>query len=328
MSTVLTSISLSRFQRYGVSIPSRWRIISLPRPFTEADVMELGQEADFLLVSSSAKHPVTAKAVASCPRLKLIQLEGAGYDNVDIQAAARAGIPVANTRGANADAVAELAVGLMISLLRRPHLTDREIKAGRFTPCRAKYQETGARQLSGCRVGLIGCGAIGRRAAEMLKIFKADLYYNDLLPLPAAEEERLGLRFLEMEKLLASCDLVSLHVPLTEGTRNMMDAGRLALMKAGAFLVNTSRGEVVSPEGLASALEEGRLAGAALDVMSPEPPEAKHPLLTLSPQAADRLLLTPHIAGTTDESWPLMLGAALENIIRVENGLAPVNVIN
>ena len=133
---------------------------------------------------------------------------------------------------------------------------------------------------------------------------------------------------MQLEELLQECDVISLHVPVLPDTINMIGARQLALMKQTALLINTSRGEVVDQEALAEALENGQIYGAAIDTLSPEPPPRGHPLLNLSTEAAARLILTPHIAGTTDEAFTRMLKWSVDNIQRVIDGLPPNNVVN
>ncbi len=264
--------------------------------------------------------PLPDAAWVATTHLRLIQLLSAGYDRFPIERARERGVPVATNGGANADAVAEHAILLMLAVYRRLAQLDRAVRRGEW--------RAGARgdvryhELGGKRVGLLGMGRIGRSVARRLAGFGVDLRYHDVRRLPAAEEAALGATFLPFELLLESADVLSLHLPLLHGTHNIIDARALARLRPGAVLINTARGELVDETALAEALRAGRLLGAGLDVLGREPPPADHPLLTL-----DSVVLTPHTAGPTWESWPRRFGNAYANIARVARGEPPCWVI-
>jgi phosphoglycerate dehydrogenase-like enzyme len=318
MPTVVSTVPQSRFDLYQVSFPAGWEIRFLDAPYTDEALIEQCRGADFLFVGST--HAVSARVMESCPDLRFIQVEGVGFDKVDVAAAARVGLPVCNNQGVNAVSVAEFTVGLMLAGQRRMVPADREIKAGRFEECQKAYRGRGVNEMCSRRVGLIGCGAIGRHVARMLRPFACEvLYYDEYRPGPEIEKE-LGLTYVELEELIRTCDIISLHVPVLPRTLNLIARPQLEMMKPGALLINASRGEVLDQYALAGALESGRLYGAAIDTLSPEPPGADHPLLNLSPAARDRLLLTPHVAGTTNEAFIEMLRRAIANMQRVLAG--------
>jgi phosphoglycerate dehydrogenase-like enzyme len=256
----------------------------------------------------------------SAPKLKLVQLLSAGYDRVDIEAARKAGVPVANNGGANAIAVAEHTILLMLAVLKQLVRFHLDVVAGRWRP--PASSESPVYELSGRTVGIVGLGNIGKEVARRAAAFDARVQYYDIVRLSAAEEDALGVRFVLLSELLRTSDIVSLHVPLTDATRQMLGARELRLMKPGAILVNTCRGPVVDEEALYQALKEGRLGGAGLDVLVDEPPPKDHPLFSLP-----SVTLTPHSAGPTWENWTARFRNGFDNIQRVAAGRAPLWVV-
>jgi phosphoglycerate dehydrogenase-like enzyme len=256
----------------------------------------------------------------SAPKLKLVQLLSAGYDRVDIEAARKAGVPVANNGGANAIAVAEHTILLMLAVLKQLVRFHLDVVAGRWRP--PASSESPVYELSGRTVGIVGLGNIGKKVARRAAAFDARVQYYDIVRLSAAEEDALGVRFVLLSELLRTSDIVSLHVPLTDATRRMIGARELGLMKPGAILVNTCRGPVVDEEALYQALKEGRLGGAGLDVLVDEPPPKDHPLFSLP-----SVTLTPHSAGPTWENWTARFRNGFDNIERVAAGRKPLWVI-
>jgi phosphoglycerate dehydrogenase-like enzyme len=271
---------------------------------------------------------ITGTILENIPSVRMIQSAGTGYDKVDVESATRLGIPVANSPGQNITTVAEMAVGMIIALQRRIVFSDREIKAGSYEHAREQLFRAGLKEICDIRLGMVGLGAIGGKVARIVRLLGARVsYFDPCRPDPAAEKE-LGITFMPFDDLLAACDVISLHLPLSSGTRHLIGPKALARMRSGSILVNTARGEIVDPEALAHALESGHLAGAAIDTVYPEPPPSSHPLLNLSTCARDRLLITPHIAGTTRGAFRRMLTNALANIASVAAGNSPKNVVN
>ncbi len=253
-------------------------------------------------------------------RLRLVQLISAGYDTVDLAAARRAGVPVANNGGSNAIAVAEHTLMLILAVLRRVVWCHANVCAGRWRV--GRFDEHRLHELEGKTVGIVGLGRIGRKVARRVRAFEARVQYHDIVRLAEDEEDALGVRFVLFEELLRTSDVVTLHVPLTPQTRNLLSTREFALMKPGAILINTCRGAVVDEAALHKALTSGHLGGAGLDVLVEEPPPASHPLFGL-----DSVVLTPHMAGPTWENWPRAFRNAIDNIQRVAAGRAPLWVV-
>ena len=256
----------------------------------------------------------------SAPKLKLVQLLSAGYDRVDVEAARKAKVPVSNNGGANAIAVAEHTVLLMLAVLKQLVRFHQDVVAGKWRP--PASSESPVYELSARTVGIIGLGNIGKKVARRAAAFDARVQYHDILRLTEAEEDALGVRFVLLNELLRTSDVVTLHVPLNDSTRGMIGARELSQMKAGAILVNTCRGPVVDENALYEALKGKRLAGAGLDVLVEEPPAKNHPLFTLP-----NVTLTPHSAGPTWENWTARFRNGFDNIERVAAGRKPLWVI-
>jgi phosphoglycerate dehydrogenase-like enzyme len=282
---------------------------------TDADVPSLIKSSDALVIP--AVGPNLAPGLFEGTRLKLVQVTGAGVDRVDQAALTALGIPVANVPGGSNSAVAEYVVTSASVLLRRLAWADAEIKAGRYAPYRARMIADNLSGIDGLQVGLIGFGTIGRAVARAFRAMGAKLCFYDPAPVDAATAASLDACAMPLDELLAACDVVSLHVPLLPATRNLIGAAALARMKPGAILIQASRGGIVDEAALAASLASGHLGGAAVDVYSTEPPNADNPLLTLSGEAASRLLLTPHIAGVMRQSAAFLFRSSWQNVERV-----------
>jgi phosphoglycerate dehydrogenase-like enzyme len=323
---VLSILPENRFIEAGVRLPAELKL-HFDDVRREEDIIAACRGMDFLFLPA-AYPPITAHVLNRIPSVQMIQSAGAGYDQVDVESAAALGIPVANSPGHNTGTVAELTVAMLIALERRVLQADREIKAGRYQRVRERLFRIGLSELGETTLGLVGFGAVGRKVAQVAGVLGTSIIYYDVKRPSPDEEQALKAQYKPLHDLLADCGAVSLHAPLTPATRNLIGAGELARMPAGAYLVNTARGELIEPRALAEALESGRIAGAALDTLAPEPPPGDHPLLNLTPAASERLLLTPHIAGTTRGAFHRMLTAALKNLQAVAGGGRPRHVVN
>ena len=313
------------------------RIVYVNSPFDSREAVEELAPAGFELVRAEAGTPAYREALGeasylvgfvdglveeglyrAAPKLKLIQLLSAGYDRADLTAARRARVPIANNGGANAVAVAEHALMLMLAVSRRLPLQHANVGSGRW-----RGNETPrVHELRGRTLGIVGLGTIGKKTARLARAFGMTVQYYDVARLTEDAEDALGVRFRLLGELLRSSDVVSLHVPLDPSTRHLVGARELALLKPAAVLVNTSRGPVVDEAALTKALREGRIAGAGLDVFDQEPPDPDNPLFSL-----DNVVLTAHLAGPTVESAPARLRNAFDNVERVERGEPPLWVI-
>jgi phosphoglycerate dehydrogenase-like enzyme len=248
--------------------------------------------------------------------LKLVQVLSAGYDRVNIAAARAARVPVCSNGGANSVAVAEHTIMLILAVYRKLVAYHQNVAAGRWH--QGIPRAVDIYELEGKTVGLVGLGNIGQQVAHRLKAFDATVVYYDVMRRSPEDEECLGVRYVPFETLLETADVVSLHVPLNDITRGLIDTQALARMQPKAILINTCRGEVVQEEALIDALCQGRILGAGLDTQAQEPPDPANPLLTLP-----NVILTPHSAGPTVDSFRKRFQNGYANIQRVANGQPP-----
>ena len=267
-------------------------------------------DADVLML---ANMPLRPEVLDACTHLKYINIAFTGVDHVPVAQAKARGILVSNASGYSTESVAELTIGMILSLLRRiPQAHDR---------CKNGQTKDGivGFELAGKTVGIVGTGAIGMRCAKLCQAFGCRiLAYNGFHPDKTCE----GITYLPLYEMLEQSDIVLLHCPLTEQSRNLIDARALSHMKPSALLINTARGPVVDSQALADALNSGRLAGAGIDVFETEPPiPASHPLCHCK-----NILLTPHVAFATAESMKLRAQIVFDNLNHFLDG-TPVNLV-
>jgi D-3-phosphoglycerate dehydrogenase len=264
----------------------------------------IAKDYDVLVVRSRTK--VTKEIIeASAPNVKIIARVGVGLDNIDIHEAEANGIRVINSPEAAANAVSELVMGLMLSLARSIPFADIETKKGKWV----KSELTGA-ELRGKYLGIIGVGNIGRNIGRIGRALRMNLIGYDIVPVNKDFIREVGLIVADFNTLLESADFVTCHVPLTAETKKMFNIDKFSKMKHTAFLINTSRGEIIDESALYDALKNGRIAGAALDVFETEPPTNKM-LLQLP-----NVICTPHIGAQTKEAQQLAAMVIAEKIIQ------------
>ncbi|MFG1998527.1 NAD(P)-dependent oxidoreductase [Spirillospora sp. NPDC048911] len=251
-------------------------------------------------------RPFTAADMDRAPKLRLIQKLGTGVNTIDLDAATERGIAVANMPGQNARAVAETSLLLMLAALRRVVTFDRLTREGRGWP--ANPGLVGG-EIAGRTVGLLGGGEIAGLLRGMLEAMGARVLFTSRTPRPDDPAWR------ELDDLLRASDIVSVHIPLTDETHHLLDERRLALLPSGAVVVNTARGAVIDEAALVEALTSGQLGGAGLDVFEEEPVKAANPLLAL-----DNVVVMPHVAWVTTETWQRYFAVATENVRRLAAG--------
>jgi phosphoglycerate dehydrogenase-like enzyme len=260
-------------------------------------------------------RPLSGTDLRRGSRLRLVHKLGAGVNTIDVATATQCGVAVANMPGANAPSVAEGTVLLMLAAVRKLPALDRAIRQGRGWPTDPALGET-VRDLGSCTVGLVGYGNIAKRVGDIVAAMGAGVLHTS-----TRDDGRPGWR--QLPDLLASSDIVSLHLPLTADTHHLLDRGAIARMRPGAVLVNTSRGAVVDEGALIDALSDGRLAAAGLDVFEAEPVAPDNRLLSL-----DNVVLTPHVTWYTADTMQRYLTEAVANCRRLRDGQALANVVN
>lgn len=264
------------------------------------------QEADVVITN---KVKLLQPEIEALPHLKLICIAATGMNNVDLKAAAQKGITVKNVAGYSTDSVAELTFTMALNLIHQTHYYDQYVKSkayslsGLFTHHGRSFFE-----VKGKKWGIIGMGQIGRRVAEIASAFGAEVSYHST----SGKNLQTGYKQQELDSLMAESDIISIHAPLNEQTRDLIDYQKLSLMKKNAYLINVGRGGIVKEKDLAKALRENRLAGAGLDVYEQEPLPSDSPLL--SPDIQEMLLMTPHVAWASAEARQRLINTIVNNI--------------
>ncbi len=246
------------------------------------------------------------EVIARNPKLKMIMRWGAGFDSVDVEAAGKQGVLVTNTPGANANAVSELTVALMLAVYRKILVHTDSLRKGVWS---MNTYLNSSFSLFGKLVGIVGGGNIGRQVAAKVQAFGAEVQYYDAFRLPEEMEEKCGMKYVSLEELIRTSDVVTLHVPLLDSTRHMIGADQLRAMKDGAVLINTARGGLVDDHALCAAVKAGKLLGAGLDGVEEEPLPAGHELLT-----TPGIVVTPHVGGGTADIGDIIMPMLAKDI--------------
>lgn len=283
----------------------------------------ISEASDTEIMMSDAMALVGREIIDAMPSLKLIQSEGVGYQGIDLEYVKKRGIILCNNKGVNDTAVAECAVFLMLACLKSVITGNQSVYDGR--QIEVKKDSFGViKELSQCTVGLIGFGDIARATAKFANALGARVIYTNRTRYPELEKG-YNVTYTDMNTLLNQSDFVSLHIAVTEDTREMVNAEFLSKMKSDAYLINTSRGDLVDNKALLNALLDGKIAGSGLDVISPEPVTADN--ILLDDRIKDKLILTPHIAGITNLTVQRIYKNILENINRYSNNQPLINRI-
>ena len=270
-------------------------------------------EAEVLITTTFTK--VDIKLLDKFPKLKFIQVASTGYDNVDINAVKKRGIKMSNAPSSNKESVAEHVIAMALAFLKDLKDLDSEMRKGNWPLL------TASRDLKGKVFGIVGMGAIGKKLVQRLLPFEVAVIYNDVFRLSEEEEESLGVTYVDLDDLLKDADIISLHVPLNDTTRSLINERRLEEMKDGAILINTCRGGVVDESALIAAIKKIGIK-AGIDVYEVEPPDFSSELFKV-----DNTLFSPHIAGVTVESQARFLEETVSNVIRYVQGVDPLNLV-
>jgi D-3-phosphoglycerate dehydrogenase len=282
-------------------------------PTSDEEFVKEIKDADIVI---AGRYGFSAESIRQAPRLKMIALWQTGYDNVDLPAATSRGVVVSNVHNYAFDTVAEFAFALALNLLRKVDKADMNLRRGMFD-----WRRYVGKELMSKTLGVIGLGSIGKRVVQIAHGFNMNVLSVTAHPNP--ERARgLGIKFVDLDTLLAESDIISLHVPLTPETEHMIGAAEFARMKPTAVLINTARGKIVDERALVEALRDKKIAGAGLDVFEKEPLPMDSPLLKL-----DNVVLTPHIAFLSEESIEECTRVTIENAEMFVKG-RPQNVVN
>lgn len=273
-----------------------------------AELIERGKDAEIIV---TANNPMNAEVIHGCKKLKLLSVAFTGIDHIAMDACREDGVTVCNCAGYSTAAVSDLVFGMLIMLYRNLAACDAATRSGG-----TKDGLIGC-ELEGKKFGVVGTGAIGMNVARIAKAFGCEVYaYSRTV------KEEPGVTYVDLDTLLATCDIVSLHIPSNAQTKGMISREKIALMKPNAVLINLARGPVLDSQALADALNEGRIAGACIDVFETEPPIAQdHPLVT-----AKNTVLTPHVAFASKEAMIKRAVIVFENVAKYLAG-TPQNVM-
>ena len=283
---------------------------------------------DAELIAIDPMCGLSGSVIRRMPALRMIHSEGVGYERIDLAAATERGVMVCNNRGVNAKAVAEQAVYLMLGVLRHALEGDTAVRDGEQMEAKEYWMHEGISELGECTVGLIGFGAIAKETARLLNAFGCRLLYTSAHRKAPEEEAAYHVEWVTPERLLRESRMVSLHVPVTDETRGMVNDGFLSMMRRDAFLINTARGDLVDNDALGRACLEGTIAGAGLDTIAPEPVSPDNPLLQLPWDAQKKILFSPHIGGVTSGVLKRAHRGLWRDFEALARGGVPDNLVN
>jgi glyoxylate reductase len=296
--------------------PDNMTTVVVDRDASDDEKVEAVKDADFLVIYTPT---FSDRVLQSATKARLIQVLSAGYDRLNLPLMEELGIPFANNGGANSWAVSDHAVLLMLSLYRKLVVSDQATRDGRWLE---PIDGTNTFEMAGKLVGILGIGRIGKQVAKRVQGFDAKVQYYDKYSLPTETNAELNVSPVSLDRLFQTSDIITCHTGLTSETRHIVSRDCISMMKAGAVLINTSRGGVVDEPALIEALKGGRIAGAGLDVFEQEPVDPKNPLLSM-----DNVVVTPHAAGTTWDTWFRRAEFAYENLSRVWRGEEALSVV-
>jgi phosphoglycerate dehydrogenase-like enzyme len=297
-------------------LPPGWELATAPHGRPE--FFELLKDTEYYIGAGQFKHG--PEFYQAAPKLRIVQTLSAGYNTYDLEAARAVGVPICNNGGANATAVAEHAMLLMLAVCRKLIWQHEGVVSGRWRG--NDFNSAKLYELEDKTLGIVGLGNIGKKVARRAKAFDMKIKYYDINRLTADQEDGLGVRFALFPELLKTSDIVTLHVPLDKSTHNLIGERELGMMKPAAILINTCRGPVVDEKALYMALRDEKILGAGLDVMVEEPPKPDHELFTLK-----NAIFSPHGAGPTwDNHWKRWRNA-FDNFERVARGQKPFWIV-
>jgi phosphoglycerate dehydrogenase-like enzyme len=312
------------FTRVGAPAPSSLSVLYMTPD--DPKVSQLLKEVGALVIPAVGKP--LPKELFENSSIKLVQVTGAGVDRLDKEAMKRFGILVANMPGGSNQAVAEYVLTSALLLSRRLMWSSHEIHQGNYSSFRAKMLNDNLAGLEGQKIGLIGLGTIGLAVAQAFIQFGCHIRFYDPAPKELSLATKLGIELVSLDRILQESDIISLHVPLLPETQGMIGDAQISQMKPGAIMIQAARGGIVDENALAKHLQAGHLGGAAVDVFQVEPIANENPLLTLTGEAKEKLLLTPHIAGVSRQSFSNLFRGAWDNVERVlVEGKRPNHVV-
>ena len=306
-------------------VPKDTELIYIGQTYTDDEVIQKAKDADAILVD--AVNVVSGNIIRNLPNLKLVQSEGVAYHLIDTEAAKEQGIYVCNNASANAGSVAEHTIMLMLACTRRLIEGDTLVRRGKQIQAKGSFILAGIPELEHCHVGLLGFGAIAKQTAKRLKGFGCRVSYYSRHQVSEEIEQEYQVSDLPVQELYRSCDILSIHGPVTAETKNMVDKRVFEWMKSTSIVINTARGEIVNQQDLYNAIVSRQIAGAGMDTLCPEPVPFDHPLLQLPEHLQYKVTFSPHIGGTTYGVFQHMYRTIWSNISAVCHGQTPNHIV-
>lgn len=319
MKVVATGTNYSKYcaagkkmlENYGFEVVEN----TLGRPLTQEEAWELAYDADAIVAGVDIWD---GKSFEHCPNVKVIARFGVGFDNFDLEAGKKYGVKMCNAKAGNSTAVAEYAVNLIMSLYKKTYQFDPSTRKGEWNRSEGYL----GYNISEKKVGLVGFGAIAQKVGKMLSGFDVELLVYDMFPNQKAAD-KIGAKLTSFDEIIQTCDIISVHVPSTPETKHLFNKAVFEKMKSNAIIVNTARGPIISEVDLYDALKNHVIAGAGLDVYETEPTKADNPLFTL-----DNIVVSPHVAAETYETYHDIGILTAQIIIDVMDGKEPMNLLN
>lgn len=302
-------------------------LVDLPIDTPIEEIVRLAGDAKYLIVDAIGK--VSGELIRQMPQLKMIHSEGVAYNQIDVDAARENHVYVCNCKGMNALAVAEQTLLLMLGLLRDVKGGDEAVRTGRQQAVKEAYMAAGnLYEIADFKVGLVGFGDIAKSVAGLLQVLGVETYYYVRHQAEPQVEEAYHVKYLPLKELCRTCNMISLHIPVTPQTTNMFDASLFELMPEGSYFINTARGEVVDSEALIGAIQSGKIAKAGLDTIQGEPVQLDNPFLQAPKEVLERVLFSPHIGGITNTSFKRGYQMIWEDILKMERDSKPDHIVN
>lgn len=305
-----TEPALARLRQHGAQV----KRINLGRRLTFDELVREAQGASALLISDER---IDGELLDALPSLRIVCCDGVGVDHVDLPAATQRGVIVTNCPVVH-EANGEFVIGLIVAVMRKLLICDRGVRAGRWT----ERRDYVGKDLRGSTLGLLGFGRVGRSVGGLARAFGMNVIAHWPSGSPAAAREH-DVTFVSLDDLLANCDVLSIHVPLKDSTRELIGRRQIAKMKDGSYLINSSRGAVVDEAALVEALRSGKLAAAGIDVFCDEPPPTDHPLLS-----SPNVIVSPHAGSDSAGTFARVFDCAVDDMLLFFAGQRPRNVVN
>lgn len=318
--------NMERYTNSSVNL-EKYEMIDMHKDTPVSELLYAGADADVIIVDAITS--ISAELIQRMSNLKLIHSEGVAFNAIDVATATEKGIYVCNCSGMNGAAVAEQTILLMLGVLKDAVNNDAAVRIGKQIEVKEGYMVRGdLKELADCTVGLVGFGAIAQAVARLTKAFGVETYYYSRHRASTEIEAETGAKYLPLDELLATCNMISMHVPVTPETKEMANDAFFAKMQEGSYFINTARGEVVDEHALVRAIECGKVAMAGLDTLSGEPVKTDHILINQKPEIEKRIFFSPHIGGITASSFKRGYEIIWKNVQKLEAGQKPENIVN